>query len=210
MAIAPVTEVEPAAPFQNDDDSIRPFVWTRPLLRQLVDAGVIHEGDRVELIEGDLVVMPVQKGPHAVASALVEETLRLVFGAGYHVRGQKPVALGDRSEPEPDIAVVRGRIRDYLADHPTPDAIALLVEVSDTTLRYDRQRKMSLYARYAVREAWIVNLQERVLEVYRDPAPDPTAEHGYSYRSRAVIPADGLIAPSAAPDKPVNVADLLP
>jgi Uma2 family endonuclease len=197
-------------PTQEQDDVVRPFVWTRPLLRQLIAAGVVREGDRVELIEGELVVMPVQGEPHAVAAQLTEDALRSAFGAGYHVRGQKPVALGDRSEPEPDVAVVRGRARDYLGEHPAPDAIALLVEVSDATLWYDRQRKMSLYARYSIAETWIVNLPERVLEVYREPAPDPGAAHGFSYRSRTVVPPDGQVAPLAAPDRAIPVADLLP
>ena len=86
----------------------------------------------------------------------------------------------------------------------------LLVEVSDTTLRYDRQRRMSLYARYAIGEFWLVNLQERVLEVYRDPAPDPTATSGSSYQRRTVVPAGDAIAPVAAPNRPISVADLLP
>jgi Uma2 family endonuclease len=154
--------------------------------------------------------MPVQGEPHAVAAQLTEDVLRSAFAQGYHVRGQKPVALGDRSEPEPDIAVVRGGVRDYLADHPGPDAIALLVEVSDATLWYDRQRKMSLYARYGIAETWIVNLPERTLEVYRDPVPNPAAAHGFGYRSRIVVPADGQIAPLAAPDEAIKAADLLP
>jgi Uma2 family endonuclease len=106
----------------DERTAVHPFVWTRPLLRQLIAAGVVREGDRVELIEGELVVMPVQVEPHAVAAQLTEEALRSTFAQGYHVRGQKPVALGDRSEPEPDIAVVRGGVRDYLADHPGPEA----------------------------------------------------------------------------------------
>ncbi len=206
MAVA--TAVPDSSP--NDYDAVRPFVWTRPLLRQLIAAGVVREGDRVELIEGELVVTPVQNEPHVVASELTEDVLRAAFGAGYHVRGQRPVALGDVSEPEPDIAVVPGSIREYLDHHPTPEAVALLVEVSDTTLRYDRLRKMSLYAKYGIKEAWIVNLPERILEVYREPAADPMAWYGFSYHSRTVVPPDGPIAPLSAPDKPISAADLLP
>jgi Uma2 family endonuclease len=204
------TTTPPAVAADAGNGTPQTFVWTRPLLRRLIDAGVIREGDRVELIDGNLVTMPVQKEPHAVAVGLTEDALRGVFGAGYLARGQQPVTLSDRSEPEPDVVVVPGTRRDYLRDHPTAVQILLLVEVADTTLWYDRSHKLSMYAKSGIADAWILNLPERVLEVYRDPAPDPAAEYGFGYRSRLIVPADGAVAPLALPAKPVPVADLLP
>ena len=188
-------------------DGVRPYLWTRQRYYRMIYSGILTEDDRVELIDGEIIEMPPQNEPHAVATGLAQDALAAAFPEGFHVRVQLPVALDDRSEPEPDLAVVAGRRRDYLRGHP-PTAV-LVLEVADSTLAYDRRRKASLYARQGIGEYWIVNLQERVLEVYREPAADPTAEFGSSYRVRIVVPADGEMAPLAT-DRPVKVANLLP
>jgi Uma2 family endonuclease len=185
----------------------RPFVWTRALYQRLGEVGILHEDDHVELIEGELIQMAAKKRPHVLAVAVASDTLRDVFRPSFHVQLQDPLGLGDRSEPEPDIAVIAGRARDY-QDHPT--TAALVVEVADSTLRYDRNRKGSLYARFGIQEFWIINLQERVLEVYREPADDRTARYGARYARQAIVGADGTVSPLAAPDQTVKVADLLP
>ena len=92
-----------------------------------------------------------------------------------------PVALDDESAPEPDLAVVPGARADYRASHPPRPALAL--EVADSSLDFDREHKGSLYARAGVQDYWIVNLIDRVLEVYRDPGQDPSAPYGWRYRS---------------------------
>jgi Uma2 family endonuclease len=162
----------------------------------------------VQLVEGEIVAMPPQREPHIVSVGLAGDALAAAFGDGFHVRVQGPLGLAERSEPEPDLAVVPGQRRDYLAAHPS--SAVLVVEVADSTLAYDRRQKASLYARHGIQEYWIVNLQERVLEVHRDPMRDPTAVYGASYRFREVILAEGQIAPLAAPNRQVKVTDLLP
>ncbi|MBI3971975.1 MAG: Uma2 family endonuclease [Chloroflexi bacterium] len=196
---AAVGEIEPA---------VRPYRWTREEYRRLLNAGILHEDDQVELIEGELLETMPHDTPHAVAVVLAEDTLRETFGAGYHARAQLPLAFGSTSEPEPDVAVVRGSPRDYLTEHPT--TAVLMLEVSDTTLRSDRTRKGSLYAKAGIQDYWIVNISERQLEVYRDPVPAADAPYGFTYREQRRISEDGEIAPLAAPGKPVKVADLLP
>jgi Uma2 family endonuclease len=174
----------------------------------MIDAGIVQEGERVELIEGELLDLPVQGPLHATAIGLGRDILARAFGDGFCVRVQLPLALGDYSEPEPDLAVVLGSPRDYAAEHPA--SAALVVEIADTTLPYDCRQKASLYARSGIVEYWIVNLRERVLEVCRDPAPDAAAEFGHDYQSRTTVTAGGQVAPLAAPERPVPVADLLP
>ncbi len=182
--------------------------WTRDEYYKMGESGIIGPDERVELIDGEIVAMTPQDTPHAVAGSLVEEALRVAFGPGFHIRSQRPLSLGPDSEPEPDAAVVRGSARDYLKAHPTTAVLA--VEISDATLPFDRGKKAALYARAGIPEYWIVNLPDRILEVYRDPGPlaDRPAEHGY--RSiRRFGPPDS-VAPLSSPAAHVRVADLLP
>jgi Uma2 family endonuclease len=198
----------PAAAGPDGDAAPMPYRWTRAAYRRLIDLGVLQEGDRVQLVEGELVTMPVQKSPHATSLGLLQDVLPPLFGAGYVVRIQSPLICGDFSEPEPDVAVVRGTRRDFAAEHPS--AAVLVIEVSDTTLAYDRARKASLYARAGVPDYWIVNLPERCIEVYRDPGPQPDAVFGAGYRTRLRVAGDELIAPLQMPDKSLEAASLLP
>jgi Uma2 family endonuclease len=176
--------------------------WTRSEYDRLIDAGVLSPEERVELLDGDIVRMWPQNPGHSVAIGNVEDVLRDVFRTDAHIRIQMPFLGDDYSEPEPDIAVVRGHRRDYLVAHPA--TAILLVEVADSTLDYDRRRKGPAYARADVPEYWIVNLVERLIEVYRDPTPD----RGYQTVSR-FRPGDSF-SPLAAPGTTFAVDDLLP
>jgi Uma2 family endonuclease len=112
------------------------------------------------------------------------------------------------SEPEPDVAVVSGTIREYSGEHPARPVLA--VEVSDSSLRLDRKRKGSLYARAGLADYWIVNLVERVLEIYREPVADPSAMYGWRYASGTVLGPDASGSPLAAPTASIVVHALLP
>jgi Uma2 family endonuclease len=131
------------------------------------------------------------------------EILTLAFGAGHHVRAQQPLILNNWSEPEPDLVVAPGNPFDYLPDHPRAADARLVVEVSDTTLKFDRGRKRAGYARARVLEYWIINLPERCLEVYRNPS-------GSRYRSVSIYSETESVASLAAPHASVLVSDLLP
>jgi len=124
------------------------------------------------------------------------------------VRLQDPVALDDESEPEPDVVVVPGGPRDYGSEHPS--RTALLVEVAESTLAFDRRYKGSLYARAGVADYWIVNLVDRVVEIHRGPAPDPTARFGWRYQDVQMFREGAAISPLARPDITIAVSDLLP
>src|SRR5688500_12350862 len=130
------------------DPAIRTRRWSRLEYERLIELGVLHEDEPVELLAGRLVVREPQRTPHAVATQLVEEALRTAFGAGWSVRVQLPLALDPDSEPEPDVAVVQGAPRDHLREHPSGPV--LVVEVSHDSLRADRSLKARLYARAAI------------------------------------------------------------
>jgi Uma2 family endonuclease len=180
--------------------------WKRAEYERLVDLGVFA-GDPVELIGGHLIVAEPQNSPHATALGAADDALRAVLPPGFIVRAQMPMALDDESAPEPDLAVVSGRRADYGQGHPT--RAVLVVEVADSSLQFDRRDKGSLYARARIAEYWIVNLIDRVLEVHRDPEPDPAAPHGWGYRSVSRLTAEALVAPAALPAAQVRVGDLL-
>lgn len=131
------------------------------------EAGVLTEDDRVELLEGRIVTKMNHNPQHDAVVELVDETISRLLPRGFRVRIQSSVTTLD-SEPEPDAAVVRGSIRDRLTRHPGPSDTALVVEVSETSLRRDRAKRR-LYARAGIAVYWIVNLIDSQLEVYTEP-----------------------------------------
>src|SRR5215470_15782347 len=142
--------------------------WTRVEYERLVEHGIFTAEDRIELIDGLLIVAEPQSSDHYTAIGLVARALARAFGEGWTIRSQGPLALDATSEPEPDVAVVRGDLRDYARAHPADPV--LVVEVSVSSLTLDRRYKSSLYARAGRPEYWIVNLIDGVLEVRREPA----------------------------------------
>jgi Uma2 family endonuclease len=182
--------------------------WTRIEYERLVDRGVFTAGDAIELIDGVLVVAEPQSAYHFTAIGLVQRALTRAFGAGWTVRAQGPIALDDTSEPEPDVAVVRGDLLDYVNAHPADPV--LVVEVALARLELDRGPKSSLYARAGRQEYWVVNLLERVLEVRRDPAPAPGAPYGWDYMTVDILRPGQVVRPLATSDATVPVSELLP
>ena len=139
--------------------------WTRAEYHQMADLGWF-EGQRAELVEGEIVVLSPQKFTHAATTDRVADTLRSALAGGFWVRMQLPIVLTDLSEPEPDVSVVPGRREDY-SDHPR--GASLVVEVSDTTVLFDRGKKLRMYAAAAIPEYWILDLQARAVEVRKRP-----------------------------------------
>jgi Uma2 family endonuclease len=166
----------------------------------MVNTGIFAE-DHIELLDGEIVEMTPQGTQHIAIIAVVYEVLRRTLPDGCHIRPQGPIALDAASEPEPDFTVVQGAPRDYLEDHPAERL--LVVEVSVSSLRYDRGRKLRAYARNGVREYWIVNLIDLRLEVYRLPAED-------GYGDISILGTGDHVTPLHAPGNSIAVADLLP
>lgn len=167
---------------------------------RLVVLGLFSPEKRVELIEGDIVEIMPQKPTHSVALDLVEDAIRAICLVGYRVRTQRPLKLAT-SMPEPDLAVVQGEARTFLSSHPT--TADLIVEVSDTTLEYDQTVKAAIYAAAGIEDYWIVNLNERTVEVRRQPGPS-------GYRSLQTFTATDAVSPLFNPTASASIADLLP
>jgi Uma2 family endonuclease len=181
--------------------SVRTKLWTRDEYDRLVAAGAFHAEARVQLVQGEIVEMTPQSAAHAAAVELAQGALQAAFGSRYFVRVQLPLALGEDSEPEPDLAVVAEPPRTRTSRHPT--TAVLVVEVADTTLDFDRSRKRELYARAQIPEYWIVNLVAGMLEVYRDP-------QGSTYRTALHLKPGEAIAPLTTPASALRMSDLLP
>jgi Uma2 family endonuclease len=185
----------------------RIYLWTREDYYRMNDVGLFN-GKKVELIEGQVIEMSAMYGPHATAITLANDTLREVFGKGWVVRIQLPIAISGISEPEPDVAIVAGKVRDFKESHPT--SAALVIEVADSSLEYDRDFKGSLYAKAGIADYWIINLFHGQIEVYRRPIADQEAEFGVSYGDKLVFKRDDLLKPLAKPKATIAVNDLLP
>ncbi|BDI30104.1 hypothetical protein CCAX7_21550 [Capsulimonas corticalis] len=181
-----------------------PRLWTRANYYKASETGVFAPEERLELIEGIIFVKTPQSSPHSTSVRATTEALADAFGDGYEVRAQLPLALSDRSEPEPDVLVAPGSWRTYEDHHPGASETLLVVEVSDSTLHYDRTRKASLYAAAGIGEYWIVNLVERTLEVRRAPEP------GLGYREVIILSDGDVCTPLSAPNASILVRDLLP
>jgi Uma2 family endonuclease len=198
-----VISARPAPRSAPPDRGIGPRRWTREEYHRAADLGLFRPEERLELLDGEIIARMTQNEPHAAVAAHAARILAQLFGPDHHTRTHSPIVLNGRSEPEPDVIVVPGTEFDYLSRHPGPTDLRLVVEVSDTTLRYDRGRKGTAYARAGIVEYWIVNLPDRQLEVHRDPS-------GARYRSVTVYREQDAVTPLAAPGVTIRVADLLP
>jgi Uma2 family endonuclease len=180
-----------------------PRLFTVEEYYRMTEAGIFHEDDRVELMEGEVVTMsPIGSRHAACVEKAVALIRRAVAGRKFSVRTQNPIRLNDYSEPQPDISVVRDREDFYAAGHPTPDDIVLLVEVAEASLMYDRHSKLPLYARSGIAEVWLVDLVNRTVEVHSTPAPA-----GYS--SVRQFRQGATLVSAALPDLQIAVDDVL-
>ncbi|CUQ67478.1 Uma2 family endonuclease [Candidatus Nitrospira inopinata] len=180
--------------------------WTCQEYDRLAESGILDPNEHIQLIEGEIIAMTPRNSPHAVTIGKTQRVLERIFGQGFWVRIQMPLLIDPDSEPEPDLAVVPGDPEEYLKEHPR--TAMLVVEVADTTLSLDRDRKAPLYARAGIPEYWIINLLERCLEVFRDPVT-PSGQPA-SYRSHVKLGPSDTISLLAAPTASIAVADLLP
>ncbi len=178
--------VESVAAIPND------LIWRLSIeqYHAIIQAGILTDDDSVELLEGWLVFKRPKNPPHRVTTRLVRTALENILPPGWYVDSQEPITLSN-SEPEPDIVVVRGDTRQYLDRHPGAEDIALIIEVSDTTLQRDRTVKKRIYARAGISLYWIVNLVEEQVEVYSEPLVEvqqPDYSQRLDFGRSAVIP----------------------
>ena len=168
----------------------------------MAEAGILSPRDRVELIDGEIVQMAAIGSYHAACVDTLSNLFREMLGRRVIVRVQNPVRLGERSEPEPDIALLRPRADAYRDAHPGPDDVMLIVEVSHSTVEYDRDVKTPLYAEAGIPELWLVNLDEDYIDGLSDP-------DGAGYRAMRRYARGERIAPALLPDAALDVSEIL-
>lgn len=183
-----------------------PWVTRRALTvaeyHRMGEVGILHEDDRVELIEGELVAMTPIGSNHSGTINTLTRALVMAVGNRGVVAVQNPVQLDDLSEPQPDFSILRPRPDDYRRATPRPDEVLLIIEVADSSLAYDRAIKRALYARHGIPEFWIVNLQANNVEVCRKPA-------GEAYTDIPTIERGGTLEPQLLPGAAIPAAVLL-
>ena len=185
----------------------RNWRWSTKKYYRLGDLGFFN-GRRVELIGGRLVLQGPQTPLHAYTMMTVMALLNPIESDEYQLRVKAPLDLGKWSQPEPDFAFSQGTWEQFCAAHPT--SAALVIEVADASLNYDRRRKGSLYARAGIADYWLLNLVDNRLEVYRDPIPDASQLYGHRYASRLDLVPPANVSPLAFPGIVLPVASLLP
>ncbi len=178
--------------------------WTRQEYERLTNMGFFGPEERLELIEGEIVRKMPQNSPHATGITLTADILRPLIPTDHHLRIQLPLALSNHDEPEPDVAIVPGSPRAYSNAHPM--TALLIVEVPDSSLALDRATKTRIYARAQIPEYWILNLNDRQLEIHRNPI----ARLRPAYQTVTWHDAAQNVSPLFAPELFIAVKDLLP
>ena len=195
--------LERTIPNTTSNNGVKPHLITVADYDRMIEAGIYTENDRIELINGRIVeIMP--KGPkHTSANSRIVRFLIRLFDEKVIVRNQDPIILDDFSEPEPDIVLAAWDDKEYSENHPTPPDILLVMEISDTTLAYDREDKARAYSRSGIQQYLLLNLQNETVEDYREPSPD-----GYQFK-RTHRRGDALNL-VAFPEIEIEVVNLLP
>jgi len=188
---------------QTEQLVLRHRLLTVDEYHKMGEAGILCEDDRVELIEGELIDMAPIGSSHASMVMWLISSLSTTLSGRAIISPQNPVRLGERSEPQPDVTILRYRPDFYRTSHPQPKDVLLLIEVSDSTVRYDREIKVPLYAHHGIPEVWLIDLQQEHVEIYLQPSKD-------GYRQLIKPTRDERIAPSLLPEVSLLIADLWP
>lgn len=188
---------------RKDSSEPAPRLFTVAEYYRIGEMGIFDEDGQVELFEGRIYKLSPKNPFHSATVHAAASGLQRVLGDKAIVRGQAPVHFDDYSEPEPDVSVLKPRADEYSKAHPTPEDCLLLVEVSLSTLTYDREMKGSAYAAAGIPQYLILNLSRRELEDYREPSPD-------GYRYKRVLRADESFNFVAFPEIKITVGELLP
>jgi Uma2 family endonuclease len=187
---------------------VTPKRFTIAEYHQLIELGFLTQGDRIELIRGELIQMTAKGTPHTVCSSILCRQLDRLLGDEVVIRGQDPITLPNQSEPEPDVVIARGRDEDYLAHHPYPKDILLIIEISDKTIDYDQTIKLSLYAEAGIYHYWIVNLPARQLELYSQPYQN--GQNKFSYLSKLISLSNQSVTIPGFEDALLDLSRLFP
>ena len=175
---------------------------------RLAELGFFHEDDRVELIRGEIIPMAAKGTLHSTFSRrLIRELSKLIGNQGT-LQSQDPISINPDSEPEPDVAILRNKDDDYLNFHPTPQDVLLLIEIADSSLKYDQEIKLPLYAEAGISDYWIFNIIENCLETYNEPYQDLQGKFGYR-RKVIYLPNETINLP-CFPELALDLSTIFP
>ncbi len=175
---------------------------------RLAELGFFDSDGRVELIRGEIIKMAAKGRLHSVCNSLLFGELYVLMARRACVRGQEPIILPTDSEPEPDVVIARNRSDNYVSSHPENADIVLVIEVSDSTLKYDQSTKLSLYAESGISDYWILNLVDNQLEMHSEPFQKQTG--GFDYRlKRVVLPNEVVVIPGF-PELSLDLSTVFP
>ncbi|HEY9871971.1 MAG TPA: Uma2 family endonuclease [Candidatus Obscuribacterales bacterium] len=175
---------------------------------RLAELEFFGEDDRVELIRGEIIQMAAKGKPHSVCNSLLFRELVMLLGKRAIVRGQEPIFLPPNSEPEPDVVIAQNRFDRYLSAHPSASDILLVIEVADSSLKYDQEIKLAVYAEAGISNCWIFNLVANYLETYSEPYQDVQGNFGYA--SKHIYLPNAVVALPCFPDLSLNLAEVFP
>jgi Uma2 family endonuclease len=178
--------------------------WTVQDYHRMSELGILDPNERTELIDGQITLMVAKGNPHILTVRLLTRTMETSLSdRPILVSIQEPIQLNNSSEPEPDLAIVKGDMFDYADRHPQPTEIHLIIEVADSTLKYDCQVKDKHYAKANIPDYWVVDLKNRQVHVFRNPTPT-------GYASQLILAESQTVSPLAFPDVIIPIGSILP
>ena len=175
---------------------------------RLGELGFFGPDERVELIRGEIILMPKKQTLHSVCNTNLLSILITILVERATIRGQEPIVLSTDTEPQPDVVIAQNRADNYLSSHPEPADILLVIEISDSTLSYDQKKKLSIYAEDGISNYWIFNLVDNWLEVYSEPYQEGRDKFGYRLK-RIILPNESVVIPGF-PDLSLDLSGVFP
>ena len=169
----------------------------------MAEAGIFHPEERVELIAGQIIRMSAKGTAHTAAVGRIDKLLQNRLGEQAWIRIEQPVVLDDFSEPEPDVAVVRLDPFDYADHHATRSEVYLIIEVADSSFKYDRETKAKVYAKSGIADYWVLDVIDRKLHMFREPIQE-------GYQSEVIFSEGASVSPSQFPTLEIALQDILP
>jgi len=175
--------------------------FTVKQFHQMAESGILSENERIELIRGEMIDMSPIGTRHAGCVLFLTHLLALLLGERALINVQNPMELDETSQPQPDIALLKPRPDFYRNSHPQPEDIFLLIEIADTTVKYDREVKIPLYAEANIPEVWLVDVNQEIMEVYRNPLQGV-------YQDVQKLVKNQILSILAFPDVHINVSEI--
>jgi Uma2 family endonuclease len=178
--------------------------WTVQEYHRMAELGILDASERTELIAGQITLMVAKGTPHVLTLRILTNEIEALLGnQPVFISTQDPIHIDNSSEPEPDLAIVRGTAFDYVDQHPQPKDICLIVEVADSTLKYDCEVKDKIYAKANITDYWVIDIPHRQVHIFRDPTPT-------GYTSHLILTEPQTVSMLAFPGIELSISSILP